>query len=334
MTSSASRGLLVFLSACALAGAGCDKGSKSGDGKGMAGASAVAPKGGLSRGLAMMPASTEMVMALDFTQLRTSAIWKTYEPKIMENIGSKLEEFKAVCGWDPMAKATGILAGLRGRDAEDLTVLVRGFDKPSVTGCIQKAIEKGKAEGKERKAIIDGDYVELQKEDGTGALRFAFVDDQTILIKRAGGKEDMEGKDALMAAIGAKDKDGLMSSSTFSSLIDATDTSGTAWFVLNGNSSFIPSDIPMKFTAVFGSVKLGSGAEGALKVRLDDPKTAEGLVTMGKMQMDQMKDSEYGEYIKAVKLEAKGKDVVVAFKLEQAQLEKLANMAQSMGGLR
>jgi hypothetical protein len=327
---------LIVLAAGALAGGGCDKGSKGGGGgstsKGMSGASAVAPKGGLSRALSMMPANTEMVMALDFAKLRSSAIWKKYEPQIMDKIGKNLEEFKSVCGWDPMAKATGALAGGRGKEMEELTVFVRGFDKASVTDCINKAIAKGKAEGKERTAIIDGDYIELQKEDPSdGAVRFAFVDDTTIIFKRAGGDE-MAGKDVLMAAIASKPTDGLMSSQTFSSIIDATDTSATAWFVVNGNASFFPPGIPLKFTAVFGSFNAGDGADGTVKLRVADEDTAKGFVTMAKMQMDQMKDSPFGEYIKAVKVEAKGKDVAMSFKLTQAQLESLATMAQSMGG--
>jgi hypothetical protein len=34
-----------------------------------------------------------------------------------------------------------------------------------------------------------------------------------------------------------------------------------------------------------------------------------------------------------VKLESKGKDVVVSFKLDQTQLESLAGMAESLGGM-
>jgi len=324
-----------MLAATALAGAGCDKGGSKGgggggDGKGMAGASAVAPKGGLSRALSMMPANTEIVMALDFAKLRSSAVFKKFEPKLMERIGSKLGEFKTLCGWDPMTKATGILVGGRGKEMTEMTAFVRGFDKASVTDCINKAVEKSKAEGKTRTVTFDGDLVELN-EDGNNAVRFMFLDDQTILVKRVGG-DDLASKDVYLATAASKATDGLMGSQTFSSLIDATDTAATLWFVMNGNSSFIPPNIPMKFTAIFGSVNAADGADGVLKLRMADDDTAKGLVTMGKMQMDQMKDSPFAEYIKAVKLEAKGKDVHVNFKLTGKQLETAAAMAGSMGG--
>ena len=326
---------MMVLAASALAGAGCDKGASKGGGgggNGMAGASAVAPKGGLTRALSMMPANSEMVMALDFAKLRSSAIWKTYEPKLLAQMGKNLEEFKTICGWDPMAKATGLLAGGRGKEMEELTVFVRGFDKTSVVDCINKAVAKAKSEGKNRTAIIDGDYIELQKEDPTDdAVRFAFVDDQTIIFKRAGA-DAMAGKDVLMAAMAAKDKDGLMSSEMFSSLVNATDTSATAWFVVNGNASFIPPGLPDKPKAIFGWVNVASGADGTMKLRMETDSSASGLASMFRMLMGQVKDTPYAEYAKSVTIDSKGKDVQLAFKLDQKQIESLAGMAESMGG--
>ena len=114
MTMSARRtGALALATLIALTAAACDKGSKSGGGgKGMAGASAVAPKGGLKRALSMMPANSEMVIAIDFKQIRSSDLWKKYEGLVMGQVGKGLEEFKTVCGWDPIAKASGALAKL------------------------------------------------------------------------------------------------------------------------------------------------------------------------------------------------------------------------------
>ena len=67
MTMSARRtGALALATLIALTAAACDKGSKSGGGgKGMAGAAAVAPKGGLKRALSMVPANSGMVIAIE-----------------------------------------------------------------------------------------------------------------------------------------------------------------------------------------------------------------------------------------------------------------------------
>jgi hypothetical protein len=230
MTMSARRtGALVLATAVALAAAACDKGSKSGGGgKGMAGASAVAPKGGLSRALSMMPANSEMVIAIDFKQIRSSDLWKKYEGLVMGQVGKGLEEFKTVCGWDPIAKASGALAAGRGKQMDEMTVFVKGFDKASVLDCLKKAADKSKAENDGRAMVIDGDYVELTKPGGD-PIRFMFADDDTILIQRVPGTDAMADKAALQAVLAAKDGAGLMSSADRSaSLIDATDTGGGA----------------------------------------------------------------------------------------------------------
>jgi hypothetical protein len=129
--------LLPSIAALALSTAlfACDKG-KSGGGSGggatgAAGATAIAPtKGGLRGALAAMPKETEMVFGIDFAQLRKSAIFKKYEPMLMEKMGKELEEFKTKCGFDPKEKLTGALVGLElptsGGPPPTATVFVRG----------------------------------------------------------------------------------------------------------------------------------------------------------------------------------------------------------------
>jgi hypothetical protein len=317
----------------ALAGAACDKGDKKGGGgggKGMAGASSIAPQGGLTRALSMMPSSSEFVAAIDFSQVRKSALWKKYEPMVLERAGKELAEFKTLCGFDPIEKASGLVVGGRGKDMAEATILVRGFDKASVTTCVQKAVDKAKAEGKPTTAVIDGNYFEITGSDGQPA-RFAFVDDQTIIVKKSG--EETAGKDALLAAIAAKPADGLMSSPTFAAIIDGVDTGAALWFVVKGNASFIPAGgMGMKFDAAFGSVNLGDGVSGTIKVRMPTADEAKSIVTMGKSQMEQLKASPFGTYVKNVSLAQKDKDVGITFKFDQGQIESMAGMAESMGG--
>ncbi|MBL8622617.1 MAG: hypothetical protein JNK64_14985 [Myxococcales bacterium] len=319
----------------ALTAAACDKGSKSGGGggKGMAGASAVAPKGGLSRALSMMPANSEMVIAIDFKQIRASDLWKKYEGLVMGQVGKGLEEFKTVCGWDPIAKASGALAAGRGKQMDEMTVFVKGFDKTSVLDCIKKAADKSKAENDGRTVTIDGDYVELAK-PGKDAIRFIFADDDTILIQRVPGTDAMADKAALQKVLAAKDGEGLMSSATFSSLIDATDTGSALWFVMNGSSSMLAgSGMPFKFVAIFGSVRVGGGVDGVFKLRMAEEKDASGVSAMAQMSMGQIEGTPYADYAKGVKIDSKGKDVNVSFKFTSAQLEAMATQAAALRGL-
>lgn len=315
----------------------CDKGDKKGGAGatsgGMQGASAIAPQGGLTRALSMLPANSEFVAAIDFSQVRKSALWKKYEPMILENAGKELAEFKALCGFDPIEKANGLVMGGRGKDMEEGTFLVRGFDKAAVTSCVQKAVDKAKAEGKPATAVIDGDYFEVTGGDPDDKpARFMFLDDQTIILKKQG--EETVGKAELQTALAAKPADGLMSSATFTSLVDATDTSAALWFVVNGNASFVPSGgMGPKFTAAFGSVNVGDGVSGTFKVRMPTADEAKSTVTMGKSQMDQLKGTPpFSDFIKNVTLSQSDKDIVVGFKFDQKTLESMANMASAFGG--
>ncbi len=335
MITSRRTGVLLLAAALACTAVACDKGSKSGGGggKGMSGASAVAPKGGLSRALSMMPANSEMVIAFDFKQVRGSDLWKKYEPMIMQQAAKGLDEFKAMCGWDPIQKASGALAAGRGREMDEITVFVKGFDKPSVTDCIKKAADKAKAENSGKTATIDGDYFELSKSDGA-PIRFMFVDDDTVVFQRVPGTDQMADKAALQKVIAAKDGEGLMSSATFSSLIDATDTGAALWFVMNGSASFLAqSPMPFKFIAIFGSVRVAGGVDGVFKMRMAEEKDASGLSAMAEMSMGQVEGTPYADYVKNVKISSKGKDVNVAFKFTQEQLEKLATQAMALRGL-
>ena len=335
---------LVLPLALAVAVGACDKGKGGGGGgggaTGAAGASAIAPaQGGLKRALAAMPADTDIIVGLDFNQLRKSELWKKYEPQVLEKASKGLEEFKAVCGFDPMAKVTGALIGMKGpgpSDKPDMTVFVRGFQKTESIECLKKAAEKSKteADGKSFAAAVDGDLVEITPQDGEVA-RFLFVDDQTALfIMKNGASAD---KATLTAAAAAKDGDGLTSSKAFVSLLDSTKTGSSLWWLVNGAMPAISdgaSQIPgaPKFKAIFGSVNVGSGIEGVLNLRMSDKSGVDMLKGMATMGLKQAEGSPMtADLVKSVKVTSNDSDVIVSFKYDQKTLEQIVSMAQSMG---
>ncbi len=319
----------------ALAGAlvACDKGKSGGGGggggaKGAAGASALAPaQGGLTRALAAMPKETEFIVGLDFTQLRKSALWKKYEPKLLESAGKELAEFKSKCGFDPLEKLTGVLMGgqLGMGDLGDATMFVRGFEKGPLIDCLKKMAAEKPEEGKS--VVVDGDYVELS-EGGEASLRALFVDDKTLLIiKQGDGTAD---KAALTAAAAAKDGDGLTSSAAFVKLLDDVKTGSALFFLMNGNAKVMQQmPMPFKIKAIFGSVNVGAGLDGEARVRLDSADDANAIVGMYKMGVGELKKTPQGKFVDAIKVSAKGSDVLASFKFDQKQLEEMASMADS-----
>jgi len=315
----------------------CDK-SKGGSGgggssaTGAAGASAIAPtKGGLRGALAAMPKETEMILGLDFAQLRKSALWKQFEPKIMEKMGKDLEEFKAICGFDPKEKLTGVLFGgkLPQGELEDATIFIRGFAKSEVVDCLKKGEAKMAEKG--NSARVDGNYIELSN-GGQVEGGMLFVDDSTILFIMQGGKP--ADKAGLEAAAAAKDGEGLTSSGAFVKLLDEVKTGSASFFVLNANAgplAALGGQLPFKMKALFGWTNVGSGVDGAMHVRMDSDKgatTADQMINT--MAMPQAKQSPFGKYLDGVKISSKGTDLVITYKLDGKSVEELIQTAQSM----
>ncbi len=327
---------LVLPVALAAALVGCDKGKKDGGGgggggpTGAAGAAAIAPsKGGLKGALAAMPKETEMVFGLDFAQLRKSEIFKKYEPKIMEKIGKELEEFKAKCGFDLKEKLTGVLAGMDlpvgGGEPRNMTLFVRGLDKGASLECLKKVAAEKSAEGKT--ATIDGDYIEMA-DNGEIKMRALFVDDQTVLFIKQG--DSFADKAALTAAANAKEGEGLTSSAAFVKLLDEVKTGSAMFLVLNGNAAVMQQNpLPFKIKAVFGWVNVGGDVSGESRIRMEDGEAASAMVGFYKMGVEEAKKSPAGKFIDAVKVSAKGSDVVASFKFSQAQIDEMVDMASS-----
>jgi hypothetical protein len=321
--------------AIATAFVACDKGKSGGGGgggaTGAAGASAIAPaQGGLKRALAAMPKETDIVIGIDFQQLRKSAVFKKYEPQIMEKVGKDLEEFKQKCGFDPMEKLTGVLMGIRpsagGGGLDNGTFFVRGFEKGPAIECIKKAAAEKAAEG--QAATIDGNYIELT-EAGQPKFRALFIDDTTALIIMT-GPEQFADKAALEAAAAAKEGDGLTASAAFVKLLDEVKTGSSLFMVMNGNASFMQNNpLPFKIKAVFGWVNVGGGVDGESRIRMEDADGASAMVGFYKMGVDQIKQTPAGKFIDSVKVSSKGSDVVATFKFDQKQIDEMVEMAKS-----
>lgn len=312
----------------------CDKG-KGGSGggggaKGTEGASAIAPaQGGLKRALAAMPKETDIVLGLDFQSMRKSAVFKKYEPQIMEKAAKGLEEFKQKCGFDPMEKLTGAIVGLQpnpgGEGLDGGTFFVRGFEKGPAIECIKKLAAEKAAEGET--ANIDGDYIEYL-ENGVPKFRALFIDDTTALAIMT-GPEQFADKAALQAAAAAKEGDGLTASAAFVKLLDEVKTGSSLWFLMNGNAKFIPPGLPFKLKAVFGWVNVGGGVDGESRARMEDNEAAAAMVGMYRMAVKELEKTPAGKFIGSVKVSSSGPDVVAAYKFDQKQIDEMVEMAKS-----
>lgn len=332
------RNLVLPLAAILISGTAlvaCDKGKGGsgggggGGGTGAAGASTIAPaQGGLTRALAAMPKETDVVLGIDFQQLRKSGLYKKYEPQIMEKAAKGLEEFKQKCGFDPMEKAAGAIVGLQpamGGGLEGGTFFVRGFEKGPSIECFKKLAAEKAAEGDSLN--VDGDYIEYL-ENGTPKFRALFIDNTTALAIMTAG-EQFADKASLTAAAAAKDGDGLTSSAAFVKLLDDVKTGSSVWFLMNGNAKFIPPGMPFKMKAVFGWVNVGDAVDGESRARMEDKEAAAGLVGMYRMVVKEAEKTPAGKFVKNVKVSSKDADFVATFKFDQKEIDEMVEMAKS-----
>jgi hypothetical protein len=318
--------------------AACDKGKKDAGGgatgpTGAAGAAAIAPaKGGLQRALAAMPKDSDIILGIDFQKVRGSALFKKYESMIMSRIGEDLAKFQATCGFNPMEKLTGILVGGKGQGQEldQGTIFVRGFDKTAAIECLKKREAEQKAAGKPAQLTVDGDYVEYVDEDPNDAMRALYVDDQTALLVKQG--DNAAGKDVLTAAAAAKDGEGLTGSKAFTDLLAKTHTGSALWFVMKGDSPMIPMGGMLKFKAVYGSIDVGSGINGEVRLWMNSADEAKSAAGQFNTELGKVKASPFGGFLSDVTIKADGEDVLTRVKLSQSQLEEIAKLASSMGG--
>lgn len=330
------RSVIVPL-ALVVAVAACDKGKSGGSAgpsgpTGAAGASAIAPaKGGLNRALAAMPKDSEFIIGLDFGKLRGSELFKKYAPMLMAKASGDLAKFKATCGFDPMEKLSGVIVGAKGRQMDQATIFVRGFERGPAMDCLKKREASEKAAGKPAVLTVDGDYVEYTEDaDPNEALRMMWVDDQTALLIKAG--DATAGKDVLVAAAAAKDGDGLTGSKAFTDLLAKTHTGSALWFVAKGDAPALSMAAMVKFKAIYGSVDVGAGINGEFRLWMSSADEAKSTAGELSKQLEQVKSSPFGGMLSDVSVKSDGEDVVTRVKLSQDQLTQITKLAGQMAG--
>src|SRR5579862_2108468 len=121
---------------------------------------------GAKGALAMLPGDADVYMGVDFASLKSSALFKQYEPMIMSALGSKLADAKAQCGFDPLEQAGTVVIAMKGeKDAADVTAVITGFKKDQVMPCLTKMKPDDGSTVK-----VDGDYAEITKDDTVGGI--------------------------------------------------------------------------------------------------------------------------------------------------------------------
>lgn len=267
--------------------------------------------------LGFLPRDSEIVLSLDAAQVRESALWTAFEPRLLAAAGPELSTFQTVCGFDPLQKLRGITVGIKGKEPDvEGVIVVSGFDRAQVMDCLARATkETGGAQ-------IDGELVTIPVSDKGSATVFTFVDASTVVL--AYGKT--VSKESLQAILASGSP--LRTSEAFSKLFATIDTDASVWMVVNGRYIDDGSAaLGANLQAVFGSLTLRDGVAASVRLRLGDAGQATNLASIVQGQIGAAKS-----FFEKLEVKAEDVDLVVDASMTAQQLATMVSMLGGMAG--
>lgn len=265
------QGWLVVLLGVALLAA-CKKDDKNGstpqdktaESPGGAGGASVSASDDLS----YLPVDSELVLGLNLGQVQQSSLWKQFvEPKLMSGEAqSKISEFKAKCGYDPVTSVKAVSLGIKDVAGDKPTgvAVIHGLDKAKTWDCIEKTKDELTKDGTEM--TRDGDLLLLKSKRGYRAA-VSFINASTA-IAMLGDNADAAGMKAV-AAGGST----LKSSPKFLEMYKKLNSSDSLWGLVN-SKLLDKSPLPVKARSIFGSLNVTDGLAIDLRVQFENPDSA------------------------------------------------------------
>lgn len=273
--------------------------------------------------LAFLPADSELVLGVDFAQIKKSALWAQYAPPLLDKLNASLADFKAACGFNGIDQLTSVSLAMKNLDGDspDGVLVVRGTMKAMLTpDCVAKLSAKAKEEG--GTFALDGDtYVHTSSRGHHAAMRF--IGDHTLLMT-VGTQGTKDG----LAAI-AKGGAGLDTSPAFTDLMKGVDRTRSMWFAMNGNSPVFAqmASLGAKPKAVFGSVNITDGLTFDGAMRFGTPDEAQSLLAMSKSMTD---NPQVKAMFDKLEINATGTDLTASVAMGPQKLQALVAM---LGGI-
>lgn len=269
--------------------------------------------------LAYLPADSEIVMGVNFAQIQQSALWKQFvEPVMMKgDVRAKLDEFKAVCGLDPMTTVKSFSFGLKNLAGgkPDGVAIGSGVDRATIMSCMDKL---GKDPKTKAKITRSGDSYVIKGDDGNN-----------VAVQIVGTRMIMSlGPNASLATVAAAAKGGskLKSSAAFGDLFKRIKTGDSMWLVLNGNAKGMEglASLGAKPKAVFGSVNVTNDVSADIRIRV---ATAAEATSVAKNLKNQVAAAT--AFVDKIDVANDNADVTIKMMISNAKLQTLIKM---MGG--
>ena len=275
--------------------------------------------------LALLPADSDAVIGINFTQLQQSPLWQQLvAPRLAALPG--LGTFRDLCGFDPLQSLQALAIGMHMGDDPTGTVVVHGYSRKQAMTCFDsKGISQVEKDG--TKVVIDGDVVLVTDKSGK-QVGFTFVDDTTaiaVIGPDAASKGSIE-------RIASGEVRGLDTSPAFGEMYDKVNTHDSMWMLINAQSPALAkqglNSMGMHMKAIYGSVNVTDGLALDLRVRVDSPDEATNMVSMAKAAI--AGNQQLTQFVDKLDITSEAADIKVGVTVTQ---QKLMSDIAMFGGL-
>jgi len=260
--------------------------------------------------LSFMPKASEGVIGISWAKARSSALFKSYEEKLLKEMPPEIEKIKTECGIDLMADINTIVIAANSSQKDALIAVKGAFDQKKVEECVTKM----------GGTVKDGAYT--IEGDVTNAY---WPSSDTIIISEGLSSEKIK---AAAADGSVKDNKDLMG------LIGKVDTSATVWAAGKvpaeaGGAMGMMGGSPPK--SAYLSLVVDSGVSATVGMVFEKSEDATSLNAQMTMMLEMGKGQpQFKELLGGVSSKVDGKAIIIKAKLSGDQLKELEGMAGGM----
>jgi hypothetical protein len=267
--------------------------------------------------LGFLPVDSEIVLHFDAARLRRSAIWRQYEPAIVQALSSGLQRAKDLCGIDPIAQLATIRVGLKTISKRpDGVMVVTGLDNGRLRTCIAANGATGS------NFTADGDVVVGTTDDGQ-PVALELVGASTIVFVLGPGTDRARLDEVLHSG------SPLRGSAAFGEIFSSINTQTALWFLVNGRAEAFDQARALGFTfgSAFGSIGVVDGLSASMRVRVDTPATATQWSSTFSSQVGPAK-----AFVDRLDISADANDIVIELGMTDTQITTLVGLLGGLAG--
>jgi hypothetical protein len=305
---------------------GCkkDKGGGAGGGGKMTGAATSA--------LDVLPEDTAMVLGINVEKVTSSKLWTQYSPLFMESGEAKegLTKLKDACAMDPIKDVKSVVIGMNGdMDEKKMVMLIQGnYDEGKITKCVSALAEK-EAGGKKVTAKTEGKITTFSAEGEEQTIAVGWAAKDTIVITQSA----VEGDKTYLASV-LEGKSSAKNNKDLSAIMGNVDTSSTLWIAMTVTGKLKDqmgtAEGPQP-AAVWANIDYQKALKVRAGARFANEKDAKDMADKTNKELESNKnDPMMGQYLKTLKVEQKGNDVLISLDLDEKQVDEIIAQVGAM----